>query len=138
MKLSQIKPADKLIAFLKTSITDVVIYGKDKPSSGLPDAYIEIYQNGATRMIASQLGFTGAYVIVSVSVKLLSTGGVNTVMEDKLLARIDSYFENNKSLAVDNYEYALDANSTVYQGHGLYAGYSTKAFNLQVKIYKNK
>lgn len=138
MKLSQIKPAEKLIAFLKTSITDVVIYGKDKPSSGLPDAYIEIYQNGATRMIASQLGFTGAYVIVSVSVKLLSTGGVNTVMEDKLLARIDSYFENNKSLAVDNYEYALDANSTVYQGHGLYAGYSTKAFNLQVKIYKNK
>lgn len=137
MKLSQIKPAEKLIAFLKTSITDVVIYGKDKPSSGLPDAYIEIYQNGATRMIASQLGFTGAYVIVSVSVKLLSTGGVNTVMEDKLLARIDSYFENNKSLAVDNYEYALDANSTVYQGHGLYAGYSTKAFNLQVKIYKN-
>lgn len=138
MKLSQIKPAEKLIAFLKTSITDVAIYGKDKPSSGLPDAYIEIYQNGATRMIASQLGFTGAYVIVSVSVKLLSTGGVNTVMEDKLLARIDSYFENNKSLAVDNYEYALDANSTVYQGHGLYAGYSTKAFNLQVKIYKNK
>ena len=138
MKLSQIKPAEKLIAFLKTSITDVVIYGKDNPSSGLPDAYIEIYQNGATRMIASQLGFTGAYVIVSVSVKLLSTGGVNTVMEDKLLARIDSYFENNKSLAVDNYEYALDANSTVYQGHGLYAGYSTKAFNLQVKIYKNK
>ena len=137
MKLSQIKPAEKLIAFLKTSITDVVIYGKDKPSSGLPDAYIEIYQNGATRMIASQLGFTGAYVIVSVSVKLLSTGSVNTVMEDKLLARIDSYFENNKSLAVDNYEYALDANSTVYQGHGLYAGYSTKAFNLQVKIYKN-
>ena len=138
MKLSQIKPAEKLIAFLKTSITDVAIYGKDKPSSGLPDAYIEIYQNGATRMIASQLGFTGAYVIVSVSVKLLSTGGVNTVMEDKLLARIDSYFENNKSLAVDNYEYALDANSAVYQGHGLYAGYSTKAFNLQVKIYKNK
>ena len=138
MKLSQIKPAEKLIAFLKTSITDVAIYGKDKPSSGLPDAYIEIYQNGATRMIASQLGFTGAYVIVSVSVKLLSTGGVNTVMEDKLLARIDSYFENNKSLAVDNYEYALDANSTVYQGHGLYAGYSTKAFNLQEKKKKNK
>ena len=138
MKISDIKPAEKLITFLKTNITNVAIYGKDKPTSGLPDAYIEIYQNGATRMIASQLGFTGAYVIVSVSVKLLSTGGVNTVMEDKLLARIDSYFENNKSLAVDNYEYALDANSTVYQGHGLYAGYSTKAFNLQVKIYKNK
>ena len=137
MKISDIKPAEKLITFLKTSITNVAIYGKDKPTSGLPDAYIEIYQNGATRMIASQLGFTGAYVIVSVSVKLLSTGGVNTVMEDKLLGMIDSYFENNRSLAVDNYEYALDANSTVYQGHGLYAGYSTKAFNLQVKIYKN-
>ena len=137
MKISDIKPAEKLIAFLKTSTTNVAIYGKDKPTSGLPDAYIEIYQNGATRTIASQLGFTGAYVIVSVSVKLLSTGGVNTVMEDKLLGKIDSYFENNRSLSVDNYEYALDANSTVYQGHGLYAGYSTKAFNLQVKIYKN-
>ena len=137
MKISNIKPAEKLITFLKTNIANVAIYGKDKPTSGLPDAYIEIYQNGATRMIASQLGFTGAYVIVSVSVKLLSTGGVNTVMEDKLLGMIDSYFENNRSLAVDNYEYVLDANSTVYQGHGLYAGYSTKAFNLQVKIYKN-
>ena len=137
MKISNIKPAEKLITFLKTNIANVAIYGKDKPTSGLPDAYIEIYQNGATRTIASQLGFTGAYVIVSVSVKLLSTGGVNTVMEDKLLGKIDSYFEKNRSLSVDNYEYALDANSTVYQGHGLYAGYSTKAFNLQVKIYKN-
>ena len=76
--------------------------------------------------------------MVSVNVKLLSTGGVNTVMENKVLSKIDVYFENNKSLLINNYEYALDANGTVFQGHGLYAGYSTKAFNLQVKIYKNQ
>ena len=137
MKLSDIKPAETLRAYLKEHISET-IYAGDKPSSNLADVYIEIYQNGALRNEGSKMGLTGGYVMVSVNVKLLSTGGVNTVMENKVLSKIDVYFENNKSLLINNYEYALDANGTVFQGHGLYAGYSTKAFNLQVKIYKNQ
>ena len=137
MRLSDLKPCEVLGEFLKNNISEKV-YVSDKPSSNLADVYVEIYQNGTLKNESTKMGLTSGYVIVSVNVKLLSTGSVNTVMENSVLSKVDIFFENNKVLLIDNYEYSLSPNGTVYQGHGLYAGYSTKAFNLEVKIHNKQ
>jgi hypothetical protein len=135
MRLSEIKPIPALVDILTLAGVTDVIYGGDKPTSGLPASYIEIMQNGSYKSSASQMGIVEGVLLLSINVKLMSTGAVNTAKEDIVLGKFDSLFENNKKLSSGAYHYELDLTNLVYSGRGISEGYSTKVINLLVKIY---
>ena len=130
MKLSQINPLDTLKDILTEYGVTETIYTGNKPSSGLPNEYIELRQNGGLRTNFSKMGLTQGYVLLSINVKLLSTGGRNTVKEKIVLSRFDGLFEDGAVVSKDGYTFSLDRNNLVYSGGGIYEGYSSKLINV--------
>ena len=133
MKLSTLEPLAKLKQALTNNGVTQTIYIGDKPSSGLPNEYIELRQNGALRTDFSKMGLVQGYVLLSINVKLLTTGGRNTVREKIILATFDGLFENGAVIHKDGYTFSLDRNSLVYNGGGIYEGYSSKLINITFK-----
>ena len=111
------------------------IYLDEKPTSNLPNAYVEIYQNGAMRNNSSEMGVLSGYILIAINVKLLSTGAVNKTLRDMLFRTISLPFDKNKTLRIGTCSYSLDNSGIFYDNKGIYEGYSTRLFNLQIKIY---
>ncbi len=130
MKLSDIKPLEALKSALEEHGVTQKIYIGNKPTTGLPNEYIELYQNGGLKTKLSKMGMVQGYVMISINVKLLSTGGRNTVRESIILSAFDGLFENANVVNKDNYTFSLELNNMVYSGGGIYEGYSTKLINL--------
>ena len=135
MKLSDIKPIPALKAALVLAGTTETIYDGDKPTSGLPDDYIELIQNGSFKTKSNQMGIIDGVILVSINIKLLSNGSVNKTKEDIVLGKFEALFENNKFLVTEPYHFRLDGGNLVYGGRGISEGYSTKVLNLLVKMY---
>lgn len=133
MLLSDIEP----LKVLKDALTEYgvtqTIYVGNKPTSGLPNEYIELRQNGGLRTDLSKMGLVQGYVLLSVNVKLLSTGGRNTVREKIITAAFDGLFESGEVVSKDGYTFSLDFNNLVYSGGGIYDGYSSKLINITFK-----
>lgn len=134
MRLSEINPLDALESVLKERTTET-IYNGNKPSSGLPNAYIDLHQNGGVNTDYSKFGFVKGYVLVSINVKLLSTGGKNSTKEKVILRSFDELFSDGKTLEKDGYSFSLEPGNMVYGGGGIYEGYTTKLVNLTFKKY---
>lgn len=130
MRLSDIDPLKTLKNVLIENGVTTVIYTGDKPTSGLPTEYIELHQNGGLRTNVSKMGLVKGYVLLSVNVKLSSTGGRNTVKENIILKTFDGLFEGGAVISRDGYTFSLDPNSLVYSGGGIYEGYSSKLINI--------
>lgn len=130
MKLSTINPLESLKDALTNYGVTQTIYTGNKPSSGLPNEYIELRQNGGARTDFSKMGLVQGYVLLSINVKLLTTGGRNTVREKIILATFDGLFENGAVIHKDGYTFSLDPNNVVYNGGGIYEGYSSKLINI--------
>lgn len=133
MKISAIEPLAKLKQALINKGVTQTIYTGDKPSSGLPNEYIELHQNGALRTNLSKMGLVQGFVLLSINVKLLTTGGRNTVRENIILATFDGLFEDGAVINTDGYTFSLDPDSLVYNGGGIYEGYSSKLINVTFK-----
>lgn len=130
MRLSTIDPLKTLKAALVENGVTQTIYTGDKPTSGLPTEYIELHQNGGLKTNLSKMGLVHGYVLLTINVKMLSTGGKNTVREKIILATFDGLFENGAVIHKDGYTFSLDPNSLVYSGGGIYEGYSSKLINI--------
>mgnify|MGYP001164393739 CR=1 FL=1 len=133
MKLSDINPTGVLKQVLTDYGVTQKIYTGDKPTSGLPAEYIELRQNGGLKTNLTKMGLVQGYVLLSINVKLLTTGGRNTVREKIILATFDGLFENGAAIGIDGYTFSLDRNSLVYNGGGIYEGYSSKLINITFK-----
>lgn len=130
MKLSDINPTGVLKQVLTDYGVTQKIYTGDKPTSGLPAEYIELRQNGGLKTNLTKMGLVQGYVLLSINVKLLTTGGRNTVREKIILATFDGLFENGAVIHKDGYTFYLDPNNVVYNGGGIYEGYSSKLINI--------
>lgn len=135
MRLSEIKPIQELGSILTAAGVTDTIYTGNKPTSGLPGSYIEIMQNGSYKSSSSKMGIIEGVLLLSVNVKLLSTGATNIAKEDIVMGKFDSLFENNKNVVSGSYHFGQDLTNLVYSGRGISEGYSTKVINLLVKIY---
>jgi hypothetical protein len=135
MKLSEIKPIPALSELLVLAGVTETIYSGSKPTTGLPDVFVEILQNGSYKSNASRISVVEGVLLVSINVKLLSSGVINTVMEDLVLNKFEDMFSENKQAVNGDYRFNLDLTNMVYSGRGISEGYSTKVINLKVKIF---
>ena len=135
MKLSDIKPIPALSIVLSTAGVTEMIYDGSKPTSQLPDNFIEIMQNGSFKTNSNSMSIIGGVLLLTINVKLLPNGIVNLKKEEIILKKFESLFENNKVKISGLYHFRLDTNNLVYGGQEISKGYSTKIINLLVKIY---
>lgn len=134
MKLSDITPKEGLKQLLiNAGVTTTIYANNDMPTTGLPNEFIYIVQNGLITSYTKELSYSLSTLSVSLSVKLLSTGATNIVKEKILLGKIESSI-HRKSLD-DNY-FELDLTNLMSDSRNIVAGYSTKIINIQVKTYK--
>lgn len=117
---------------LAKGITDAVYVNNETPSSGLPDVFIEITQNGSIKSQSTKRGVMNGMLTVSVYVKHLTTGAANNVKMKMTLDKFESIFSGPAKSGIFSYD--LDPNAIVYQGKSLASGYSTKVLNVQVFI----
>lgn len=135
MKISEI---DIKTAFEEALILQGVtttIYKSGVPTAGMPDEYIELNQNGSIKSNATKLGILFGVILLTINVKLLSTGQRNSTMEAIIAGAFDSMFEDNKSVVNGKYHFSLDLNNLVYDGLSITENYSTKIINIKVSIY---
>jgi hypothetical protein len=130
MKLSDINPTGVLKQVLTDYGVTQKIYTGDKPTSGLPAEYIELRQNGGLKTNLTKMGLVQGYVLLSINVKLLTTGGRNTVRENIILSTFDGLFKDGAAVSRDGYVFSLDPENIVYSGGGIYEGYSSKLINI--------
>lgn len=134
MKLSDITPREGLKQLLiNAGVTTTIYANNDMPTTGLPNEFIYIVQNGLITSYTKELSYSLSTLSVSLSVKLLSTGATNIVKEKILLGKIESSI-HRKSLD-DNY-FEFDLTNLMSDSRNIVAGYSTKIINIQVKTYK--
>ena len=134
MKISDITPKEGLKQLLiNAGVTTTIYANNDMPTTGLPNEFIYIVQNGLITSYTKELSYSLSTLSVSLSVKLLSTGATNTVKEKILLGKIESSI-HRKSLD-DNY-FEFDLTNLMSDSRNIVAGYSTKIINIQVKTYK--
>lgn len=134
MKLSDITPKEGLKQLLiNAGVTTTIYANNDMPTTGLPNEFIYIVQNGLITSYTKELSYSLSTLSLSLSVKLLSTGATNIVKEKILLSKIESSI-HRKSLD-DNY-FELDLTNLMSDSRNIVAGYSTKIINIQVKTYK--
>ncbi len=134
MKLSDITPKEGLKQLLiNAGVTTTIYANNDMPTTGLPNEFIYIVQNGLITSYTKELSYSLSTLSVSLSVKLLSTGATNIVKEKILLGKIESSI-HRKSLD-DNY-FEFDLTNLMSDSRNIVAGYSTKIINIQVKTYK--
>jgi hypothetical protein len=134
MKISDITPKEGLKQLLiNAGVTTTIYANNDMPTTGLPNEFIYIVQNGLITSYTKELSYSLSTLSVSLSVKLLSTGATNIVKEKILLGNIESSI-HRKSLD-DNY-FEFDLTNLMSDSRNIVAGYSTKIINIQVKTYK--
>lgn len=134
MKISDITPKEGLKQLLiNAGVTTTIYANNDMPTTGLPNEFIYIVQNGLITSYTKELSYSLSTLSVSLSVKLLSTGATNIVKEKILLGKIESSI-HRKSLE-DNY-FEFDLTNLMSDSRNIVAGYSTKIINIQVKTYK--
>lgn len=136
MKLSDIAPLGILKTVLVNKGVDSPIYIEDKPTANIPDSYIELFENGPVSSNLSKHGLITGYILLSVNIRLLSTGAPNKVKRDLLIKKFDDLFEDNKSVYEDGYIFQLDSSRIVYTGSSIYEGFSTRLIN--IKYNKSK
>jgi len=119
-------------ALVTKGVTTTIYINGETPTSKLPDEFIEIVQNGAMSSIGSKLGCASLNLMVSISVKLLSTGGANFVRENVILGVFQSLFEG--TIVKSGYSFTVDRSRMVYQGKNINSGYSTKILNIIVNF----
>lgn len=130
MRLSEIDPTSALKSLLVDNGVTTTIYTGNKPTSGLPNEYIELLQNGGTQTDIIRMGRVTGFVLISVNVKHLSTGGRNTVKEKIVIQSFDELFADMKAVEKNGYIFQLEPDNLVYSGGGIYEGYSTRLINL--------
>jgi hypothetical protein len=135
MKLSDISPLSALKTVLVSAGVDCVIYEGSKPTSGLPDSYIELIQNGSLKSETENVSIVNGVALISINVKLLSTMAVNTKKETLILKKFEDLFFNGKTATSGSYRFSLDKDNMVYSGRGLSEGYSSKVINLVFKTF---
>lgn len=134
MKVSDLKPIPELAKVLKNAGFTGTIYENGVPTAKLPDSFISIMQNGSLKPKTMKMSYSEGFLMLIISVKLLSTGTVNITSESLILDVIGNLFENNKTVVSNGYSFSLDMSNLASGGRGISSGYSTKIINLLVKI----
>lgn len=135
MNLSELSPISALKATLVAAGIDGIIYEGSKPTSGLPDSFIELHVNGSMNSDTEKMSIVNGAVLISINVKLLSTGAINTKKESIIMDKFNALFFNGKTVLSGNFRFQIDMNNIVYGGRGLAELYSTKVLNLTVKTF---
>lgn len=126
-------PSKALKEYLVSKGITVEIYTNGQlPGSKVPDEFIEINSNGPITSIASQLGCATCNLLLSINVKLLSTGATNHVREDLILGSFQSMFQG--AFVKSGFSFTIDKGRMVYQGKSIVSGYSTKILNIIVNF----
>lgn len=122
---------------LKAVLSDlgITVYASgETPTSGNPDQFISIENNGSTSTTASQYGLMTQTLLVGIYTKLSATGIKNTVKEEKIWNII---FERFKDAYISNeYTFSLSKFNMFNDAKNIVSGYSTRFVNI-ISNYKN-
>lgn len=134
------RAAEKLAIYLSgTAFADAdsgvgAIYPNNTaPTSGLPESYLEIVQNGPVTTLFSEGGIQSMVLMLTLSVKLRDKSVANTARENFLFNLLSA--EIQKTRRIEGYTYEITKDSAVYSGRDLSSGYSTKIFNIKIQNY---
>lgn len=108
------------------------------PTTDFGAEFISIDMNGGIASDVTKRGCSRCALAVSLYVKLLTTGAVNTRREEFLLGQFQSVFSDiakttDQDLGV-SFSYELANTPYIYSGKSLITGYSTKVLNVNCFI----
>ena len=113
--------------------TETIYADRDRPTSELPNVFIEVEQNGSIRSISDHGGVKSCMLLVCIYVKLLSNDAANNQLEESLLLKFENLLYLN-SVQVGEYHFLLN-NEMVGRGKNVTAGYSYILMNVDTWIY---
>lgn len=114
-------------------ITDAIYARQDRPTSELPDVFVEVDLNGAIRTLSEGATVKSCTLLVGIHVKLLSTDAANSLKEDSMLEKFTDVLSRKSTV---NGEYHFQINSEmVSRGRDITAGYSYMLLNINTLIY---
>lgn len=124
IRLSQLKADKVLQTLLKDHGVEIPIYIRELPSSGLPEEFIWIVQNGRYQNMTLDKSIYNTTLAVQTEVKLTSTQTVNYGREDLLVESIENIIGNIQSIIIDDakssYTYLyLDGRQLTLEGRPL-------------------
>ena len=114
-------------------ITDAIYARQDRPTSELPDVFVEVDLNGAIRTLSEGATVKSCVLLVGIYVKLLSTDAANSLKEDSMLEMFTDVLSRKPAV---NGDYHFQINSEmVSRGRDITAGYSYMLLNINTSIY---
>lgn len=123
MELYNITPDRDLGEFLiANGVKDKIYFDFDRPTSNLPDTFIEIIENGATQRIASNGSVYKCTLALTINVKLLSSGSKNIKKESSMLKSIVTALKKQNRYSI--------APFVMFKGKSIEANYSFKTINI--------
>lgn len=114
-------------------ITDAIYARQDRPTSDLPDVFIEIDLNGSIRTLSENATVKSCTILVGIYVKLLSTDAANSLMEDAMLSKFNEILSRNPAVRGE-YHFQISSDM-VSRGRDITAGYSYILLNINTLIY---
>lgn len=123
MKLSDLKPVERMVEVINSSgLVSVPAFDQRQVvSAQVPDRFIAVQLNGGIRTLTTAYDLCACHLLVQINVRLLATGAINAVAEDKILKEVEQTLEK-----VD----WVKSVNMVYVGKSLYSDYSTKMVNI--------
>lgn len=116
---------------LSIGIADAVYSDRERPTSGLPDCFIDVMQNGGIRSMSEGSGFLGCQLLIVVYVKLLSTDAANISKEQDVMRQMTCLL-SRKVVSVGCYHFKL---TSVLSMRNITSGYSSVPMNVDCLIY---
>ncbi len=131
LQLSDLKPVEDMVEVMNSSglISVPVLDMRQVVSAQVPDRFIAIQLNGGIRTLTTNYDLCACHLLIQINVRLLATGSINTVAEDKILKEVEQ--------TLDRVDWVKSVNM-VYVGKSLYSDYSTKMINILCYIRKKK
>lgn len=114
-------------------ITERIYARQDRPTTGLPDVFIEVDLNGTIRTLSEGATVKSCILLVGIYVKLLSTDAANSLMEDAMLLKFNDML-SRKSAVNGKYHFQIST-EMVSRGRDITAGYSYMLLNINTLIY---
>lgn len=118
---------------VSAGFTETIYADRDRPTSSIPNVFVEVDQNGSIRAISNKGGVKFCMLLVGIYVKLLSNDTANSMMEESILSKLSDLLSRN-SVQSGEYHFILN-NEMVGKGKNVTAGYSYILLNVDTWIY---
>lgn len=103
------------------------------PQNSDPDAYIVILNNGSATSDCSLYGMIEQNLLISIHVRLLSSGITNKTKEDIIIRSIFDRFKN--TVILGDFTYSIDKANLLNSSTNVYSGYSNRIISIVSRFF---